>query len=231
MPYLLLLVALVFAASPYLTPGFGGFEADQFPVPQVDPPGQPAGYAFAIWGVIYVWLIVGMGFQALRRRDAGDWAALRPPLLISLGIGAAWLAVALVSPVWATVMIWLMWGGAVLALIRAPVRDAAFGWGPVGLYAGWLTAASCVSIALLLAGYGVTDAVTAALIALVLALLLTLAVMRLRPEAISYPAAAIWALIAVAVANWPDGPVAVLALSLGGAALIAGAAALLYARA
>ena len=53
---------LFFAASPFLSEGFNGFAPDQFPVPQDDPPVQPAGYAFSIWGVIYLWLIVGTGF-------------------------------------------------------------------------------------------------------------------------------------------------------------------------
>ena len=34
-----------------LVPGFGGFDANQFPVPQVNPSVQPAGYAFSIWGL------------------------------------------------------------------------------------------------------------------------------------------------------------------------------------
>ena len=42
---------LLFAVSPLFTQGFNGFEPDQFPVPQDDPPVQPAGYAFSIWGL------------------------------------------------------------------------------------------------------------------------------------------------------------------------------------
>ena len=59
---LCLLLSIAFAASPLLTPGFGGFDADQFPIPQDNPPVQPAGYAFAIWGLIYAWLILGLGW-------------------------------------------------------------------------------------------------------------------------------------------------------------------------
>ena len=50
---LVALAALAFAASPLLVPGFGGFDPNRFPVPQENPPVQPAGYAFAIWGLIY----------------------------------------------------------------------------------------------------------------------------------------------------------------------------------
>ena len=231
MPYLIFAAALAFAISPFLSPEFGGFDADRFPVPQDNPPGQPAGYAFGIWGVIYLWLIVGTGFQAFKRREARDWAALRGPLLVSLVVGIAWLPVALSSPIWATVLIWIMWGGAVTALARSPRRDVMFGAAPIGLYAGWLTAASCVSLALLSAGYGLLDETTAALVALVIALVLTSSVMRLRPDVISYPAAVVWALIAVAVANWGGGPPSVLMLAIVGAVLVAALGVLNWVRA
>ena len=152
MPFLLLLSALLFAASPLLTPGFGGFDPDRFPVPQIDPAVQPATYAFGIWGLIYAWLVIGMIFQAWKRRDDPAWAPIRLPMLISLGIGAIWLPVAQASPIWATILIWAMWVPAILALLRAPIGDVWAGRAPVGLYAGWLTAAACVSLGLMAAG-------------------------------------------------------------------------------
>lgn len=213
----LVVAALAFALSPLLTPGFNGFEPDQFPVPQVDPPGQPAGYAFAIWGVIYLWLIVGTAFQAFARRDAADWHPIRIPLLASLLLGVPWLAVAQASPIWAAVLIWAMTLTALAALIRAPQRDGWFGHGPTGLYAGWLTAAASVSLALLTAGYGLLSATAAALAALTLALVIAAIVTLKRPDAPTYPAAVVWALIGVMVANWPDGPTSVKALAITGA--------------
>ncbi|MDA7427046.1 hypothetical protein PGB28_01145 [Primorskyibacter aestuariivivens] len=215
---LLLVAALAFAIGPLATPGFNGFTADQFPIPQIDPPAQPAGYAFAIWGVIYLWLIVGAGFQLLMRHDAPDWAPMRVPLIVSLVLGAAWLGVAQMSPFWATVLIWLMWGGAVLALMRAPRRDCWFGHGPIGLYAGWLTAASSVALALMLAGHGIMGARLAAIVVLLLALGLAVTITRARPDAQSFPAGVVWALIGVIVANAQGGSTLVLLLAAFGAA-------------
>ncbi|MFL4471658.1 hypothetical protein ACERZ8_17910 [Tateyamaria armeniaca] len=201
MPALVLLFALAFAASPLWVPGFGGFDADQFPVPQVDPPVQPKGYAFAIWGVIYLWLIVGAGFGAWKRWSDPDWAAMRLPLILSLAVGSAWLPVAVRSPVWATVLIWVMLLTALWALWRAPRKDAwAAAW-PVGLYAGWLSAASCVAIGLLLAGYGVTGQELAAWLMVGVAIALAWAVQWTLGHAPTYGVAVIWALIAVAVQN------------------------------
>lgn len=214
----LLVAAIAFAMGPLATPGFNGFEAGQFPVPQVEPPAQPAGYAFAIWGVIYLWLIVGAGFQLFMRHDDADWAPIRLPLIISLVLGAPWLAVAQMSPLWSTILIWLMWASAVLALLRAPHRDGWFGHGPVGLYAGWLTAASSVALALLLAGHGVMGPVLAAILVLLLALALAVIVTRARPDAHSFPAGVVWALVGVMVANAQGGSTLVLLLAAFGAA-------------
>ena len=41
--FLTLVVALAFALAPAVTNPFSGFEADQLPIPQIDPPIQPAG--------------------------------------------------------------------------------------------------------------------------------------------------------------------------------------------
>ncbi len=53
-PLMTLTLTLAFFAAPFLTEPFSGFRDDQLPVPQSNPPLQPAGYAFAIWGVIYL---------------------------------------------------------------------------------------------------------------------------------------------------------------------------------
>jgi hypothetical protein len=54
-----------------------------------------------------------------------------------------------------TILIWVMLIGALLAL-RAAHRTRDWPWLalPIGLYAGWLTAASCVALATVAAGYG-----------------------------------------------------------------------------
>ena len=105
---LVLISTIAFAVSPFVTPGFGGFTADQFPVPQVNPPVQPSGYAFSIWGVIYLWLIAGAVYGTLRAADDQDWRAMRWPLTVSLVIGCFWIAAANTAPILATVMIILM---------------------------------------------------------------------------------------------------------------------------
>ncbi|MCC5985978.1 MAG: hypothetical protein JJU42_16600 [Rhodobacteraceae bacterium] len=207
----MLLATLAFVVSPYFTDGFSGFDPDLFPEPQRNPPVQPAGYAFGIWGLIYAWLIALAAFGLIRRRSDPAWDAPRLPLIISLGAGSAWIAVANTSAVWATVLIWAMLLTALAALWRVPQGDGSARWlgaAPVALYAGWLTAASCVSVGLMLAGFGVTGPVAAALLALALAVVIALTVQVRLGRAALYGVAVIWALVGVVVAN-SGGPMVV----------------------
>lgn len=140
---------------PAFTNPFMGFTADQLPYPQIDPPVQPAGYAFAIWGLIYSWLVVSAVFGVWKRRSDAAWDHVRAPLMISLAVGTPWLAIANASAVWATITIFIMSAAAIVALIRAPKVDGWWLQAPVGIYAGWLTAASFVSLGSTAAGYGI----------------------------------------------------------------------------
>ncbi|MCC1491597.1 hypothetical protein [Cognatishimia sp. F0-27] len=212
----LFLVAVGFAASPFVSQGFNGFEPAQFPVPQENPPVQPAGYAFSIWGLIYLWLIAGTGFGMIRRADDPDWAPMRGPLVVSLAVGMFWLPAAQWSPALATVMIWVMLGGALLSLFRVGDTDRWLQQAPVAIYAGWLTAASSVSIGLMLAGYGWLPATPAALVALSVALVIALVVQYRLHRAPEYGITVIWALVAVIVANAAPLNAAVAGLALIG---------------
>ncbi len=218
MPILVFIAAVAFAVAPFLSPEFGGFDPERFPVPQENPPVQPAGWAFAIWGVIYISLVLHAAVGWFRYAKEADWQRGRPYLFASFAVGAAWLPIALVSPIWATVLIWVMLITALLALYKS--RRAKPQWiatWPVALYAGWLSAASFVSIGLVLAGYGIVDETTAAGIALVLATAFALVnqfALRLWP----YGAAVAWGFAAIAVANL--GQSMILSTVAGGAALV-----------
>ena len=210
------LLAIGFALSPFFVSGFNGFSPDQFPIPQDNPPVQPAGYAFSIWGLIYVWLIVGMGWGLWKRREDYLWHDMRLPLALSLFVGCFWLAVAVASPVWASVLIWVMLVSALYALFRTPREDRGFAALPVGLYAGWLSAASCVSLGLLAAGYGWMSGPTAGLVFVGLAIVIAAGVQSSLMRAPTYGIGVIWALVAVVVANVATAPT-VAALAAGGA--------------
>ena len=199
--YLTLVLSVAFAAAPVFSGDFTGFSADQLPVPQIDPPVQPAGYAFAIWGPIYLWLIVSAIWGVIFRADDPEWTAARVPLCISLAVGVPWLLIAQSSAVWATVTILIMAAAAISALHRTPRVNRWWLRGPVALYAGWLTAASFVSLATTLAGYGILmDSYGWAFAGIGGALIVTILTYR-RTAAPVYLGAVIWALVGIAVAN------------------------------
>jgi hypothetical protein len=199
---------------------FSGFRPDQLPIPQIEPPVQPAGYAFAIWGLIYGWLVVSAAYGLWRRGGDHDWDRARLPLIASLGVGTPWLAVANNSAIWATILIFVMALGAILALIRAPRKDGWWFRVPVGIYAGWLTAASFVSLGSTASGYGLlTDQLGWAYLGILGALGLAIPVL-LRTSAPSYGLTVIWALVGIIVANQTDNWT-VSALAAAGIAIIA----------
>lgn len=217
---LLFVSAVAFALGPFLVPGFGGFDPTLYPNPQVDPPVQPAGYAFAIWGPIYLWLLAATGFGLFRRLDNRDWDRHRLPLLVSLVIGSVWLPVALVSPIWATILIFAMLVSAAIALARAPLADRWLGKAPIAVYAGWLTAASFASLGLTGAGFEIAfGEVTWAQICIVLAFATALGVHWMRRDEPVYFLSVIWALVAIAVKNGVAVP-SVTWLAAGGAVLL-----------
>ncbi len=124
-----------------------------------------AGYAFAIWGVIYLGLLVYAVRQALPRTP--DSAILRrfgwPSVLALLGIGW-WIVASAFDWEWATVV--LIFGSAAVLIapllgnadrIRALPRRDPDRWltvMPLSLLAGWLTVASPVNLLVILTGNG-----------------------------------------------------------------------------
>lgn len=196
-----LIVTLTFVISPLLTAPFSGFRADQLPFPQVNPPVQPAGYAFAIWGVIYAWLVVSAVFGFLKRPKNKRWNRVRLPLIVSLGVGTPWLAVANNSAILATVMIFIMAIAAIIAVYHAPRRDRWWLRAPVGIYAGWLTAASFVALSSTAAGYGVLMGPLGWAYAGIIGALLVAAIVQRQTGAPGYGLTVIWALVGIIVAN------------------------------
>ncbi|MFO8125678.1 hypothetical protein [Yoonia sp.] len=198
---LTLVFTATFVVSPALTRPFSGFREDQLPIPQIDPPIQPEGYAFAIWGLIYGWLVVSAIYGMLKRADDAAWDQARKPLIISLAVGTPWLTVANASAIWATILIFVMAATAIAAMMRAPQKDQWLFKVPVGIYAGWLTAASFVSLGTTAAGYGVlTGALGWAYIGIIGALIVASLVL-IRRTSTFYGLTVIWALVGIIVAN------------------------------
>ncbi|WP_420863805.1 hypothetical protein [Algirhabdus cladophorae] len=213
---LTLIVTVAFVLSPLLSGPFSGFRPDQLPIAQINPPVEPEGYAFAIWGLIYVWLLVSACYGLAKRRDDPAWDRVRPGLILSIAVGATWIPIAQTDAVAATFLIFVMLIAALVALYRCPKTDRAWLQIPVALYAGWLTAAACVSLGTIGAGYGLFFGQTGwAVIGIFIALNIGLLVLTTRVQAPEYAIALVWALIGIVVANQFMNPVVSILSVLG----------------
>jgi hypothetical protein len=199
----LLLATLAFGVAPLITPPFTGYEPGMFPVVIERPAIQPAGYAFSIWSLIYLWLIVHAAFGILKRAENAAWDRPRVPLALSIAIGAVWLGIANGYPLLATVAIWVMLITALWAFLRADVDvDRWLLSAPTAIYAGWLSAAAAVSLGVLLAGYGYLSDTGSAVAMLAVVLVIAVSVQMARPGMPVYGLTVIWALGGVIVTNW-----------------------------
>lgn len=213
--------ALAFAAGSVMSSGFDGFDPAAFPHPVENLPLTPAGYAFSIWGVIFIALILNAFFGLIKRDTDAAWDATRWPLFVTQAIGAAWIGIATVSPVMATITIWIMLAGALMAL-RAGLRTPETWWMhvPLGLLAGWLTAASWVALTTTVVGFSGVSPAAGSWIGLAGALATALIVLHKLPQA-GYGAAMIWALAGV-MASSPGGDLPFMIGTGAGALLVAG---------
>jgi hypothetical protein len=217
---ILLIVTLAFGAAPFVTPPFTGYDPALFPVRIERPSIQPAGYAFSIWSVIYLWLIAHAGFGLWKRGADPAWDRVRLPLTLSIGVGVVWLWIAGQSAIWGTATILIMAAAAILAFLRAdPWVDRWMLSAPAAIYAGWLTAAAGVSSGVLIAGYGWLGDTGAAAVMLALVLAIAVGVQMRCPTMPVYGLTVIWALIGVVVVNLGENaPVA--GAAAGGAAVM-----------
>jgi hypothetical protein len=220
---ILLLATIAFGLAPLVTPPFTGYDPALFPVQIGRPAIQPAGYAFAIWSVIYLWLIVHAVYGLWKRAEDPSWERSRLPLTVAIAVGVVWLWIAGLSAVWGTVTIWIMALAALAAFLRAPTEpDRWLLSGPLAIFAGWLTAAAAVSTGVLIAGYGVLSNTVSALAMLALVLGIALVVQGRKPRMPVYGLTVIWALVGVILVNWADNML-VAGAAAGGAVVMLGA--------
>jgi len=210
MRLLLLLLSLAMPAVAWFSQqeAFGptnGALSDRYPTLVV-----AAGYAFAIWGLIFLLDVVfGLWQFSSRRHPGGVLPALRLPAALGFALTALWMPV--FSQQWFWLALLIIWGSlACLALCAARLsRDPApepgqrwFAWLPLSLHAGWLTLAAILNTAQVIVAYRLlpTDDMlgwSVALFTLAAVVLLGLN-QRMRGNP-AYAVAAVWALAAVYV--------------------------------
>ncbi|MHA4740282.1 tryptophan-rich sensory protein [Dyadobacter sp. MSC1_007] len=181
----------------------------------------PAGYAFSIWGLIYIGLAAFVVYQS-----RGLFGKKNVPevvekigwlFVISCAANSVWVIAWLydytgTSVLIMTVLLATLWRIVVrtrMELDVIPIKQIALTWWPFAIYLGWICVALIANIAAYLTkigwnGFGLTPlALTVIMICIAGIINIALTWTRnLRESAM----VGIWALIAVAVANWDTMP-------------------------
>ena len=224
-PALTLAVGLAFAAAPSFAPEFRGYAAGQLPVAIERHAVQPAGYAFAIWGVIFLWLLASAAFGLWARADHPAWRTTRPALIGAMLLGSLWLFLAASNPLLATVVILAMAVCALTAFLRADTGiDRWMLSAPLAIFAGWVSAASLVSVGIMLGGYGLLPHPTSALVMVAILVAAALYIQSRQPLMPVYGATVVWAIVAVAVVNRTEYPMVAITAAIAALIMAAGTA-------
>jgi hypothetical protein len=190
---------------------------------------RAAGYAFAIWGLLYLGIIIYAVFQLRRESDLTrrlGWASAVAFLCIG-----GWVVAASLDAMWLTVA--LIVGAAVLltaplVAARADIAQASrserwlVAW-PLSALAGWVSVASALNIVTVLNREGLLPEPKTAIAGVAVAIVTALAVwVSRRLGLIAYAIPIAWGLAAIAVAERERHPMLALAAAAGAIIALAG---------
>jgi translocator protein len=171
----------------------------------------PAGYVFAIWGIIYVLLAIFLVYQALpSQRGKPFQKQISGLFILTCVFNIAWLflwqnnllsysIILIVGFLLSLIAIYLRLN---IGKSGAPLKEKLAVHLPFSVYLGWLTIATIANITVALTaakwdGFGIAPE-TWAIVVLAVALLITLLVIATRRD-IAYSLVVIWALAGIAV--------------------------------
>ncbi|MBB6327162.1 hypothetical protein FHS59_002790 [Algoriphagus iocasae] len=180
----------------------------------------PAGYAFSIWGIIFLSLFAQAIFfisRAFNPAKDSDFLSQVGPYLIMANIGnGLWLYMWLMENTGLSVVVML---GILTSLVivilntnmerwHAPRPIIFWLWWPIALYSGWIAVATIANISAYLAkiGWGTGESETTwTIVMIVVAVLLNLFMIVTR-NLREFACVGVWALVAIAVRHWDKIP-------------------------
>lgn len=178
----------------------------------------PAGYAFAIWGLIFLGLIV-LGVNqliwAFGGGDSSDTILQIGPWLTIANLGnAAWLWFWLTEQTGLSVLVMLLILVSLIQVVLrlnmerwdAPFREIATVWWPISLYVGWIAVATIANISAWLAKLqweGLFTEIQWTVIMVSIAALLNLFMIYTRNMR-EFAGVGVWAIVAIAVRHWGE---------------------------
>lgn len=166
----------------------------------------PAGYAFSIWGLIYLGMIAFSIYQVFPS-NAEKFSKIRTFYIISCLANISWIYAWHYEQLLASLfaMLTLL---ASLAFINIKLMDTEnvtenfLAKLPFSIYFGWVTVATILNVTILLASFGIQTSNTVSIIlACILVAVATVlgAIIRQKVGIIAYPITIAWAVTAIAV--------------------------------
>ena len=156
----------------------------------------PAGYAFAIWGIIFIGLFFLAGYQIYKTivrkqivdfiSQAGYWFSIA-----TLATGL-WVIVWLYDYTLTSVLVMLVILFSLIKVVvntnmerwQAPSKTIIFGWWPISIFTGWITVATIANIAAYLSKInwegGRISLTSWTIVMIIIAMLINLAVIYTR---------------------------------------------------
>jgi benzodiazapine receptor len=202
----------------------------------------PAGYVFAIWGVIYILLGVFVIFQELPgEKDKSFQSRIGWLFVLSSVLNITWLFLWQNEILSLSVVIMFLLLSSLIAIYlrlnigknSAPMREKLAVHMPFSVYLGWITIATIANVGAFLVsvnwdGFGISQETWAILI-IVVALLITLAVIVTRKD-VAYALVIVWALAGIAVNQIANQNIVATAETSAATAAVVLVAALLYSK-
>ena len=176
----------------------------------------PAGYAFSIWGLIYLGLLAFVVYsgKTLFKRAGDEWPVMEIGwwFVISCIANSCWVIAWLYEYTGLSVIIMII---LLISLVKIilntrmelddlPLKKIAFVWWPFCIYSGWISVALIANVAAYLTkikwnGFGIS-AVSWAIIMIIIAGLLNIFITWKRNMR-EFALVGVWALIAISVSN------------------------------
>ena len=180
----------------------------------------PAGYAFSIWGIIYL-ALTAQAIFFLRRafsssKDSSFLSQIGPYLILTNLLNGVWLGLFLTEQTGASVIVmFLILACLITMIIRlnmerwdAPSKIIFGVWWPISIYSGWIAVATIANVSAYLTKIewtGPFSEFTWVIIMIGVATLVNLLMIWTR-NLREFSLVGIWALVAIAVRHWDSYP-------------------------
>jgi hypothetical protein len=192
----------------------------------------PAGYAFSIWGLIYIGLLAFVIYtgKGLFKKAEDEWPVWEAGwwFVVSCAANSFWVIAWLYDYIGLSVVLMVVLLFSLIKIILntrmefddLPLKKISFLWWPFCLYSGWITVALIANVAAYLTkikwdGFGISE-ITWTLIMIIIAGIINL-IMTWNRNMREFALVGVWALVAVAVSNWNgEKPIVYCALTVAG---------------